>query len=754
MEIEDSKQVSNELLTKTKAIQKESKASNSANNAIESQSKNGKSNKKSAKQEIPKEDYKTKLKVCKFIKLFPQSIECMAYSGKELNYVAVSRADSSIEIWRSTNWSQIIKFQNSEAEKAVHLVFYYLEDSKQTVLLAFCANGLIKLYDFNSLKPKHEYTNPGGYIWGVSKNPHTQEILTACEDGFLRIFNVDDELGLKIRFVSTIRNFEERAIDVCWDCENPEEFYGSYDSGLIRKFNKAKQVVATMNVKENYEKTVGWRIQSMKDNQLVVGCSDGQIRIFETRFGTVLRSFRKHEADVMTLAYNQSKECFYASGADSKIVVFKLIRGEWIMISEDRGQSHDIKSLILIDDGNALISGGLTTDICYYVIEQDGKFQERAGYKKGEKKKLRHIIGLDQNLENSLEITQDNFLLLKKAFSVELWEFDTDNLNYQLLLEVKTKSYIQSASLSALGEYLAYSTENETYVFGLMSQISGTGQKSVKLQKLCTLPPQIFVKFSEGQAVSQTSSKNSGFLLLLDFQRSLQIIKLTDQFDLTMEQIATLDVELSTAQHIVLGPKNKSVFIGSKINNTIVEIGLSNKNLGNVLFEVPQLCEGFHFNHIKVLTSTKQLVISYENRKFALFDLITKQPSKWTKDNFDKLPQSYLNRNNHIMGILKHPKVPRRIILYTSDSFIIVDLNSKAPKYSIFQRPEQPDKEEISTSFTIKEFSKPVIFAREGVSNSDKIISEDSNNITLFQIDFAEMLANLPGAVMSKKFGN
>jgi len=57
-----------------------------------------------------------------------------------------------------------------------------------------------------------------------------------------------------------------RAIDVCWDEENVEEFYGSYESGLIRKFNKAKQVIATMSVKENNENTVGWRIRSLKNS--------------------------------------------------------------------------------------------------------------------------------------------------------------------------------------------------------------------------------------------------------------------------------------------------------------------------------------------------------------------------------------------------------------------------------------------------------------------------------------------------------
>lgn len=91
------------------------------------------------------------------------------------------------------------------------------------------------------------------------------------------------------------------------------------------------------------------------------------------------RSFRKHEADVTTIAYNSDLDCFYASGADSKIVGWKRVRGEWIVFSEDRGQTHDVKSLLLIENNSILLSGGITTDVCAYTLLEDGRFTERSG---------------------------------------------------------------------------------------------------------------------------------------------------------------------------------------------------------------------------------------------------------------------------------------------------------------------------------------------------------------------------------------
>ena len=55
----------------------------------------------------------------------------------------------------------------------------------------------------------------------------------------------------------------------------------------------------------------------------------------------------------------------YATGCDSKIVSIKECNGKFVVTSNVRGQSHDILSICFIDD-KTLVSGGLSTDLCYY----------------------------------------------------------------------------------------------------------------------------------------------------------------------------------------------------------------------------------------------------------------------------------------------------------------------------------------------------------------------------------------------------
>ena len=69
----------------------------------------------------------------------------------------------------------------------------------------------------------------------------------------------------------------------------------------------------------------------------------------------------------------------YYTGCDSNIISIQLINEEWKLTSKFRGQSHDINSLILLDE-NSILSGGLTTDICIYKLE-NGRFTEKYGKK-------------------------------------------------------------------------------------------------------------------------------------------------------------------------------------------------------------------------------------------------------------------------------------------------------------------------------------------------------------------------------------
>lgn len=84
----------------------------------------------------------------------------------------------------------------------------------------------------------------------------------------------------------------------------------------------------------------------------------------------------------------------YATGVDSRIlsIQFNPQTEQWVTLGLFRGQSHDIRSLVLLSP-NELLSGGETTDICVYKM-QEGSLGDEFGKnseKTKHKAKLRHV---------------------------------------------------------------------------------------------------------------------------------------------------------------------------------------------------------------------------------------------------------------------------------------------------------------------------------------------------------------------------
>jgi len=108
-------------------------------------------------------------------------------------------------------------------------------------------------------------------------------------------------------------------------------------------------------------KTNIWVLKEMvTDSQFIFsGDSDGRVGIWNRKSGICLKTIEELQADVTTLCV--SKDTIFASGVDSKIISMRLVKEEgivgrteapksWIYAGNIRGQSHDIKSICLIND--------------------------------------------------------------------------------------------------------------------------------------------------------------------------------------------------------------------------------------------------------------------------------------------------------------------------------------------------------------------------------------------------------------------
>lgn len=91
-----------------------------------------------------------------------------------------------------------------------------------------------------------------------------------------------------------------------------------------------------------------WTIHSFSDKYLLSGDSNGVLTVWDSVYGVMLKEFREHEADILTICSNKNTGTVYFTGSDSLVCSIQMIKDEWTLTSKFRGQSHDINSLVLM----------------------------------------------------------------------------------------------------------------------------------------------------------------------------------------------------------------------------------------------------------------------------------------------------------------------------------------------------------------------------------------------------------------------
>ena len=122
----------------------------------------------------------------------------------------------------------------------------------------------------------------------------------------------------------------------------------------------------------------------------------GDITVWDPQFGTLVKRFNNLKGDINALEIYEDFGAVYASGVDSRVAVIQLKENkdsqEWVFASIFRGQSHDVNSLVLLNN-KQLLSAGVNTDICVYNLT-NGRFSDQFGKDSKHQQmapKLRHI---------------------------------------------------------------------------------------------------------------------------------------------------------------------------------------------------------------------------------------------------------------------------------------------------------------------------------------------------------------------------
>jgi hypothetical protein len=279
---------------------------------------------------------------------------------------------------------------------------------------------------------------------------------------------------------------------------------------------------------------------------LFSGDSKGSLKVWDIKIGYLMKEFNEHNGDILSICtYNKT---VYFTGSDSQIITLQN-NGQWIMTSKFRGQSHDINSLCIMNEDH-ILSGGLTTDICIYKLN-NGRFIEKYDRKVTTNLK-RHISAFEQRTKISVFHNDYTILLHRGLDKVSLWSISNNNVNFLAEINKKSESHIISSAIT--DGYISYSDNTNTIIFKYNLELN----EIKKIKKL---------NFS------------SKFL----FFRSCNLVSLNQDnnniciYDLQSETID--NIQINGKEIYISGTLYKDYLVFSTISKKLILIDLKNKSI-------------------------------------------------------------------------------------------------------------------------------------------------------------------------------
>ncbi|KDR20318.1 U3 small nucleolar RNA-associated protein 4 homolog [Zootermopsis nevadensis] len=297
----------------------------------------------------------------RFYDLEPRAIHCMAYESTQRK-LAVSRSDSSIEVWDLAHTPHIERTIPGRVNSSVEAITWCGER-----LFSAGLQGTITEYNLQTLSYKFDIPVTAGPCWCLESNCSNTRLAAGTEDGYINIFTVTND-GLM--YEKILDRQEGRILCLAWDATGDVIITGSADAVRIWNVDSGHAIHRmTPGRDERKKETIIWCLAVIKDFTIISGDSRGCITFWDGNTGTQIESFQTHKADILCLCLAEDENSVYCAGVDPLIISFTKVwlrggtgtsscgRSKWVKSVQRRIHDHDVRALALAD--GKLLSAGV-----------------------------------------------------------------------------------------------------------------------------------------------------------------------------------------------------------------------------------------------------------------------------------------------------------------------------------------------------------------------------------------------------------
>ncbi|CAL1290275.1 unnamed protein product [Larinioides sclopetarius] len=631
----------------------------------------------------------------------PQAIRCLSYDSTTF-HLAVSRADSSIEIWDIKS--------NPYLEKVIPGT-----PTISVETLAWCNGrlfsaglyGYITEYDLESLVPKYQLSVTSTCpIWCMKFDYEGRCLAVGNEDGHVVLHQLSSE-GLDF----DKKCDKQEGCILCLDWHKDGQFIVTGSIDAIRVWNVNTGHVVNRIILARASKnvpTVVWCIAVTRDMTIISGDSCGKTSFWDGNTGTLLSASGSQKDDILTLVVNKDEDVIYTSGVDPTITMYmKSSNGMWLKSIQRVVHTHDVRALQFV--GDYLVSGG---DDCNLIFT---KYPPKTTIK---------FFPFCQKSYCKVASNPSCILLTYPNF-VEVWSIGTftDGTNKPtnlLRLKPKQNEKIICSSISSNGKWLAYSSQLQLRLFCLKLE---TNSKDLPSFYKVSLPD----KLPSSSILLFTSEPTK---LILYSKSKIYIVK-CDSLQPNIENIIDTDSE-DQIQLMEISCDNEHLACSYHKGN----VAIYNLSSLKVQFELPTY--KYQATALKFDPSSENLLVAYSDRKIIEYSLKKAAYSQWSK-------QQVLVE---FQAATPHPVTS---ICFCSDKLFLQDENT----LYVFDRKEevQPGRKKIrqslESSISVTDSEHKTITKYEHISSIDSFMED----LVVVQISSSRILDSLPPPVWKKKYG-
>ena len=428
--------------------------------------------------------------------------------GKDANLLALARESGRIEVWKRNarqansspgSWYKILDIPGLKTVVCKCLAWVKLGEKLR--LIGGSLEGNLIEIDLDERKPKKLSMDASGSgIWSMKAVSFdsgtrllgcTSLIACACDDGALRIFGMEIGSG-ECNLVQTYPNANCRLLSVAWYKDRFVVMGGS-DGYLSYRDIVSRKEIFSINGKLERNLNINiWSIDVLENGDIVTGDSSGSVRIWDGKFGSLLKSFPVHKRDVLAVVAHKSK--IFSTGVDGQInMLAHEGKGpmQWGLKGKKRPHSHDVMSLALSE--NTLFSGGNDTRLLAYDADA---FLERHPTNL-------QAYGEVPQIQVTAGVGNESLMICQQLDAVEIWQITTldqdrnvkaklskgkegepleAKVSPKLLAVLSSSSNVFCSALSPDRKYVAYSNMTSLHLYSLFDSKGGKGLGVKKLR--------------------------------------------------------------------------------------------------------------------------------------------------------------------------------------------------------------------------------------------------------------------------------